>query len=192
MAEWGAGRTLGSAFVQFVESSGPKEYYRLAMHSQDKRRQEQAAAISARQIARILEHALPGRVLKSFELLKDSASNLSYLLRLEGGGAPLVLRIYTRDASACQREVQVLRCVSKWLPVPELIYANPDGEGDIGPHVLYRYIEGTTFQEVKSRGDHQTMARPLMPLARRSHGCGRFRWHGRLPRADAQRPPASG
>ena len=158
MAEWGAGRTLGSAFVQFVEPSEPKECYRLAMDSLEKRRRNQAAAISAREIAQILERALPGRVLTSFELLNGSATNLSYLLRLEGMDARVVLRICTRDPSACRREVQVLGSVSKLLPVPEFIYANPDGEGDVGPHALYRYIEGMTFQELKSRGNLQDMA----------------------------------
>ncbi len=109
-------------------------------------------------IAQILERALPKHVLKSFELLTGGAGNLSYLLHFSGTQDPLVLRIYTRDPSVCQKEVDILRSASGQLPVPELIYADPKGEDDVGPYVLYRYAEGITFQELKSRGDLQDMA----------------------------------
>ncbi len=109
-------------------------------------------------IAQILERALPKHVLKSFELLTGGAGNLSYLLHFSGTQDPLVLRIYTRDPSVCQKEVDILRSTSGQLPVPELIYADPKGEDDVGPYVLYRYAEGITFQELKSRGDLQDMA----------------------------------
>jgi len=109
-------------------------------------------------IAQILERALPKHVLKSFELLTGGAGNLSYLIRFDGTEAPVVLRIYTRDPSVCQKEVDILRSTSGQLPVPELIYADPKGEDDVGPYVLYRYAEGITFQELKSRGNLQDMA----------------------------------
>jgi len=109
-------------------------------------------------IAQILERALPKHVLKSFELLTGGAGNSSYLIRFDGTEAPVVLRIYTRDPSVCQKEVDILRSASGQLPVPELIYADPKGEDDVGPYVLYRYAEGITFQELKSRGDLQDMA----------------------------------
>jgi aminoglycoside phosphotransferase (APT) family kinase protein len=108
-------------------------------------------------IGQILHRALPKHALKSFELLTGGATNLSYLLRFETQ-APVVLRVYTRDPSACQKEVDILRSASGQLPVPELIYADPKGEDDVGPYVLYRYAEGMTFQELKSRGDLQDMA----------------------------------
>ncbi len=108
-------------------------------------------------IVQILERALPKHVLKSFELLTGGATNLSYLLRFEGT-PPVVLRVYTGDPSACQKEVDILRSASGQLPVPELIYADPKGEDDVPPNVLYRYAEGITFQELKSRGDLQDMA----------------------------------
>ncbi len=109
-------------------------------------------------IAQVLDRALPKHVLKSFEPLTGGASNLSYLIRFDGPEAPVVLRIYTRDPSVCQKEVDILRSASGQLPVPELIYADPKGEDDVGPYVLYRYAEGITFQELKSGGNLQDMA----------------------------------
>jgi aminoglycoside phosphotransferase (APT) family kinase protein len=97
-------------------------------------------------------------VLKSFEPLAGGAANLSYLLRFEGTEPPVVLRVYTRDPSVCQKEVDILRSAWGQLPVPELIYADPKGEDDVGPFALYRYAEGITFQELKSRGNLQDMA----------------------------------
>ena len=109
-------------------------------------------------IAQILDRALPKNVLKSFEPLTGGASNQSYLIRFDGTEAPVVLRIYTGDPSVCQKEVDILRSASGQLPVPELIYADPKGEEGVGPYVLYRYAEGITFQELKSRGNLQDMA----------------------------------
>ena len=109
-------------------------------------------------IAQILDRALPKHVLKSFERLTGGAGNLSYLIRFDGTEAPVVLRTYTRDPSVCQKEVDILRSASGHLPVPELLYADPKGEVGVGPYVLYRYAEGITFQELKSRGDLQDMA----------------------------------
>jgi aminoglycoside phosphotransferase (APT) family kinase protein len=54
--------------------------------------------------------------------------------------------------------MDILGSASGQLPVPELIYADPKGEDDVGPFVLYRYAEGITFQELKSRGNLQDMA----------------------------------
>lgn len=124
----------------------------------ERRRQNQAACMTTRCIAQILERALPKRVLKSFEPLNGGAVNLSYLLRFDETEAPVVLRIFVRDPSVCQKEVDLLRSVSNLLPVPEVIYADTKGEDDVGPYVLYRHAEGITFQELKSQGDLQDMA----------------------------------
>jgi aminoglycoside phosphotransferase (APT) family kinase protein len=133
------------------------------MESLKSRRHLQAASISAQRIAQILERALPDSSLKSFELL-PGAGNLNYLLRFYGTEPPVVLRIYTRNPSVCQKEAYLLRSASRQLPVPELIYANPKGDGDVGPHVLYRYAEGMTFQELKSRGDLLDIAEPAYAI----------------------------
>jgi aminoglycoside phosphotransferase (APT) family kinase protein len=111
-----------------------------------------------RALAIILKRLFPDRELVSFELLSGGASNLNYLLRFDRGEAPLVLRIYTRDPLACRKEVDLLQAASRILPVPEIVYACPEGEEHIGPHVLYRFAEGITFQELKSKGNRQDMA----------------------------------
>lgn len=91
---------------------------------------------------------------------------MNLLLRFDPPEAPVVLRIYTRDPLACQKEVTLLRAVSLQLPVPEIIYANEKGEEDIGPHVLYRYAEGMTFQELKSKGNPADMAEAAFAIGK--------------------------
>jgi aminoglycoside phosphotransferase (APT) family kinase protein len=123
--------------------------------SQEQQRRNQAATFSTERLIRILERALPGYLLSSFELLAGGSSNLNYLLRFSGSAAPLVLRFYTRDPDGCAKELAVLRAARGILPVPELIHASPKSEEDPTPYAIYRFIEGITFQELKSKfGPH--------------------------------------
>lgn len=114
--------------------------------------------ITRQQIVHILANALPDHRLKSFEPLAGGMRNLNYLLHVEGVEDRLVLRIYTRDPSACRKEVELHSIVSGWIPVPEIVYANSAGEGDIGTYMLKRYVEGVTFQELKSKETPETTA----------------------------------
>jgi aminoglycoside phosphotransferase (APT) family kinase protein len=109
-------------------------------------------------VRRILERALPGHEPASCELLTGGATNLNYRLRFEGLQDLLVLRIHTRDPGACAKELAILRSAEGFLPVPEVIYASPSGDEDLPPHILYRFVEGITFQELKSRGDPKEIA----------------------------------
>ena len=84
--------------------------------------------------------------------------NLNYLVHIEGAEDRFVLRIYVRDPAACRKELDLHRLVSPSIPVPEIVYANPVGESDLGPHMLKRYVEGATFQEIKSKGNMQDVA----------------------------------
>jgi aminoglycoside phosphotransferase (APT) family kinase protein len=102
-------------------------------------------------IRRAIEAALPNQTLASFELLQGGASNLNYLLRFHGAHPPAVLRICTRDPQACEKELAILRSAFSLIAVPEIIHACPFGNEHIGPHMIYRFAEGITFQELKRR-----------------------------------------
>jgi aminoglycoside phosphotransferase (APT) family kinase protein len=128
------------------------------MDSLELRRRDQAALISSQRLSEILKHALPNRALGSFELLEGGASNLNYLLRFDGRKDPALLRIYTRDREACAKELAVWSLVSRYVPVPEILHANPEGFEHVGPYVIYRFAEGITFQELKRSGSVQDMA----------------------------------
>jgi aminoglycoside phosphotransferase (APT) family kinase protein len=94
----------------------------------------------------------------TFEPLTGGTRNLNVALQVDGIEDRLVLRIYKRDLLACAREVELHNFVSGWIPVPEILYADPAGSEDIGPHLLMRYVEGLTFQELKSNGNPEQTA----------------------------------
>jgi aminoglycoside phosphotransferase (APT) family kinase protein len=115
-------------------------------------------ALAEHQIAHILSRALPGHALKSFEPLSGGVINAMYRLCAESLQEAFVLRVYARDPSACQKEVDLHQLVSGRVPVPEILYANPRAEAGVGPHILMRWIEGQTFRQIKSRKDPREMA----------------------------------
>lgn len=114
--------------------------------------------VPTQQLARILRRALPNHRLHSAEPLTGGASNLSYLLRFGESNLRAVLRIYVRDPAACEKELQILRSASGTIPVPDVIHAEPRGDADSGPYILYHFVEGITFQELKETRNLQDMA----------------------------------
>src|SRR5271155_1247885 len=102
---------------------------------------------------KVSEHTLA-----SCELLTGGASNLNYLLRFDGSKDSMVLRIFTHDPQACAKELAILRSAHGILPVPDVVHASPKGEEGAAPFMVYRFVEGVTFQELKSRGDTRDMA----------------------------------
>jgi hypothetical protein len=151
------------------------------MRSLDERRSEQAASISMQRLTEALHAALPARALCSYELLEGGSTNLNYLLRFTGDEPPVVMRIYVRDPSACGKEAALLRALSGIAPVPELLHVSPTREGDLNPYLLYGYVEGITFQELKKKGDRDEIAEASHAIWKDScaHEQGRARCFGR-------------
>jgi aminoglycoside phosphotransferase (APT) family kinase protein len=94
----------------------------------------------------------------TFEPLTGGMRNLNVVLQVDGIEDRLVLRIYKRDLLACRKEVELHNLISGWIPVPEILYADPAGAEDIGPYMLMRYVEGVTFQKLKSKGSPEETA----------------------------------
>ncbi|MBC7931014.1 MAG: phosphotransferase [Rubrivivax sp.] len=104
-------------------------------------------------VGRLVSTAFPqGRVV-DVQVLQGGLSNSIFKVRLDSFDEPFVLRVYDRDPSACRKEVDLLRLVRRTVPVPEVIHAEPDGIGGVGPFVLMRYVEGITFRKLKEAGD---------------------------------------
>ncbi|MGD0771647.1 MAG: aminoglycoside phosphotransferase family protein [Candidatus Solibacter sp.] len=108
-------------------------------------------AVWRRVIPRILHQALPGHALRSFAFMPGGLINAMYRLEVEGLRDPLVLRLYTRDPSACQKEVDLHRLVAARVPVPEILYAATGEEEGVAPHALLRWAKGLTFRQLKAR-----------------------------------------
>lgn len=81
-----------------------------------------------------------------------------YRIRLADSAQSLVLRLYDRDPSACALELDLLRLVRADVPVPEIIYAEPEGQEGTPPFVLMEYVEGIQLRELKRRRDPAALA----------------------------------
>ena len=110
-----------------------------------------ASTITGADVQNLLEPVLGGNIVGSMKRLPGGANNLNVVLELSGMPFPLVLRIFLRDPAACRREVYALERLGGVVPVPEVL-ANNANAGASQHFILYRYIEGYTFQQIRSMG----------------------------------------
>jgi aminoglycoside phosphotransferase (APT) family kinase protein len=113
--------------------------------------------LSKEALMHVLSVALPGVSLGTaavdVEPLGGGLSNATYAVCVSGLDDRFVLRIYRRDPDVCRIEPDVLRLVRGTVPVPEVVYAAPDGVDGLGPFLLLRWIDGVTFHSLKQSGD---------------------------------------
>jgi aminoglycoside phosphotransferase (APT) family kinase protein len=102
-------------------------------------------------ISGILHRAFPAHGVRSSTVMTGGLINAMYRVELEGFEDPLVLRFYSQDPSACQKEVDLHRLVAGWVPVPEILYAATGEQDGVAPHVLMRWVKGLTFRQLKAR-----------------------------------------
>src|SRR5579863_4971436 len=108
-------------------------------------------------LEQIVGTAFPGRSVVGVQHLSEGLRNANFKLQIQSihgsTSESVVLRIYEHDASLCRKEVDLLGLMRGSVPAPEVIHAEPDGWNDIPPFVLFRFVEGISFQEVKRNGD---------------------------------------
>lgn len=78
------------------------------------------------------------------ELLSGGLRNTNYRVVLADHSS-LVLRLYTADASACAREVALMRLVAERVPVPRLLRAEPAADP---PWVAFEWMAGVRFDRM--------------------------------------------
>lgn len=104
-------------------------------------------------LERIARAALPGRTVVDVQPLTDGLRNSNFIIALGPTPERVVLRIYEHDASLCQKEADILRLLARSVPVPEIIYVEPEGMNDVPPFVLLGCVEGITFRDLKRKGN---------------------------------------
>jgi aminoglycoside phosphotransferase (APT) family kinase protein len=112
-------------------------------------RLRRAPALTVELANRLLSRTLSGRRVVGFDLLSGGLVNANFKIHLDPPGDPLVLRFYTRDPATCQKEVDLYHLLSTTVPVPEVIYAEPEGIDGVGPFALLSYVEGIPFRELR-------------------------------------------
>jgi aminoglycoside phosphotransferase (APT) family kinase protein len=139
-------------------------------------RAEPRRSLPAPILERIVNSAFPGSRALSIEPLGDGKRNANFRLLLDSPAEPVVLRIYEHDASLCQKEMDLMRLVGAAVPVPEIVYAEPNSRGDLPPFQLTRWIEGITFKELKRSGDAHAIAQAAGAAGETAAAIGRFRF----------------
>lgn len=124
----------------------------------------------------IVRAALPGCRVLSSEPLGDGKRNANFKLLLDSAHEPVVLRMYEHDPALCQKEVDLMRLVRGSVPVPEVIYAEPSGRGDLPPFTVTRWVEGITFKELKRGGDAEAIAQAAQAAGETLAAIGRFQF----------------
>jgi aminoglycoside phosphotransferase (APT) family kinase protein len=119
-------------------------------------------ALPAPLIERIVQLAFPRCRLLEAQPFTDGLRNTNLKLRIDAWPDPIVLRMFEHDASLCRKEVDLCRLISGSVPVPEIIYAQPEGFPDafenLPPFTLARYVEGISFLDLKRAGDREAIA----------------------------------
>jgi aminoglycoside phosphotransferase (APT) family kinase protein len=122
---------------------------------------------------RIAGRVFPRRRLIGVERFDGGMRNANFKLLLDGGRAA-VLRIYEHDASLCQKEVDLIRWVSRAAPVPEVIDAEPGGWEELPPFAVMSFVDGISFRDLKRVGDVGAIAQAASAVGETLAAIGRF------------------
>ena len=126
--------------------------------------------------SRLLAHALPGKRVVAIEILTGGLINANFKVQLDSYDQALVLRLYTRDPAACQKEVDIYRMVRRTVPVPEVHYAEPNGVDGLGPFVLLGYIEGIPFRELRRTRDAVAISEAAYEIGKTLAAIGKYQF----------------
>src|ERR1700730_12240197 len=110
-------------------------------------------ALSTTQLATMLQPALPGQHVTSLELLTAGHCNTNYKITVSGQTETFVLRIYTRNQTACQKDVDIFGLVGKGHLIPEIIYADPHAQHHDQPYSIMRWVDGVLLSDVMATKD---------------------------------------
>jgi aminoglycoside phosphotransferase (APT) family kinase protein len=127
-------------------------------------------------VARLLDTIFKARRVTNIQLLSEGLCNFNYRVDFDGEVESVVLRFYGRDASACQKEVDLLRLLGETVPVPEVLHVDASRVGDVGPFVILRYVEGINFRQLRRTGNADAVAQAAYSIGETLAAVGRFKF----------------
>ncbi|TCP25599.1 aminoglycoside phosphotransferase (APT) family kinase protein [Scopulibacillus darangshiensis] len=111
-------------------------------------RMKPARLLSVQEIEEMLQAFMPGKSLKSTEVLGGGFSNSNYKLQIDSLDHPLVLRVCNQNI--CQVEDALHGRLHKHMPVPEIYYSECNGEKSFA---VMEWKEGIQLKGVMYSGD---------------------------------------
>ena len=113
--------------------------------------------------------AFPNSEIARSEFLAGGLINTNIKIEFSSQQPPVVLRFYRGDAAVCLKECAVLRLVRSTVPVPEVIYVEPNGIDGSAPFIMMEFVNGVTFQQLKRTNDLEAIHQARHQSARHSH-----------------------
>lgn len=121
-------------------------------------RSEPRRSLPVADVQRVLERALGKCSVLQVQPLTDGLRNANFKVVFDRAPQALVLRVYEHDPSLCQKEIDLLQMIKGTVPVPQIIYAEPNGWENLPPLLLMQFIKGISFRNLKRYGDQDAIA----------------------------------
>jgi len=111
------------------------------------------SAYSREFIRDCIRRAFPDATITGAHVLSGGLINTNIKVELSSRRASVVLRLYQGDSAVCLKETAVLCLVRPTVPVPEVIYVEPDGLDGHQPFCILEFVNGLTFRQLKQTND---------------------------------------
>lgn len=108
--------------------------------------------LSAADMSALLTPALGEQQVASLTRLSGGLANTNYKVELAGREHPVVVRIYTRDPDACDRDNALFHLVRATVPVPELLFADASRMRCQWPYAVMAWVDGVPLADVFAHG----------------------------------------
>ena len=87
-----------------------------------------------------------------------------------------MLRIYRDGANVCRKEIAVHNLIQSKVPVPKILYAEPDPVDEIPSFAILEFVNGLTFQQLNQTGDVEAITQASRSVGETLAAIGRFRF----------------
>lgn len=105
-------------------------------------RHTERIAVDDATLERLLAPRWPAARVTSAGQLPGGYANTNYRVTLAQRPNPVVVRFYTREPESCAREAALLRLVAGAVPVPEVLYVEPQAGRFTHPYIVLSWMEG--------------------------------------------------
>ena len=112
-----------------------------------------AVDLSLETLSEMVAPVFAPRTVVKAELLSGGLANTNYKVGVSGLREPFVVRVYTRDPSACAREVDIYLRVRGVIPTPTLLFVDTEGQRVGYPYTLANFVEGELMTLILAEGD---------------------------------------
>lgn len=125
-------------------------------------------------IRHCISAAFPHRSASSIELLTGGRINTNFKVSFSSGKAPVVLRLHKKGSASCLKEAAVIELIKSTVSVPEILYVDAEGLDGSEPFSIMEFVEGLTFQQLKSTGDLSAIHQASSSVGRTLAAIGRY------------------